>query len=108
MAVAGEFAYAAAGAQGVIIVDLAGPQLAGVIAPPGATGTIDDVSIDGDLLFTLDAAGSGGLSVFSIENPIQPTLVSGPVTVDVSPFAGVSAANGRVVVSGGTGRIERQ
>jgi len=105
VAVAGQYAFAAAGAQGIIIVDLSGPRLAGVIAPPGATGTIDDVSIDGDLLFTLDAAGSGGLSVFSIENPMQPTLVSGPVTVDVSPFAGVSAANRRVVVSGGTGLL---
>ena len=36
---------------------------------------------------------------------MQPTLVSGPVTVGVSPFAGVSAANGRVVVSGGTGLL---
>ena len=105
VAVAGQFAYAAAGAQGVVIVDLTGPRLAGVVAPPGATGTIDDVSIDGDLLFTLDAAGAGALSVFSIENPMQPTLVSGPVAVGVSPFAGVSAANGRVVVSGGTGLL---
>ena len=36
---------------------------------------------------------------------MQPTLVSGPVTVGVSPFAGVSAANGRVLVSGGTGLL---
>ena len=105
VAVAGQYAYAAAGVQGVVIVDLSGPKIAGVVAPPGVTGTIDDVSIDGDLLFTLDAAGTGGLSVFSIENPMQPTLVSGPFTVGVSPFAGVSAANGRVVVSGGTGLL---
>ena len=105
VAVAGQFAYAAAGAQGVVIVDLSGPKIAGVVAPPAGTGTIDDVSIDGDLLFTLDAVGAGSLSVFSIANPIAPTLVSGPVAVDVSPFAGVSAANGRVVVSGGTGLL---
>ena len=105
VAVADQYAYAAAGAQGVVIVDLSGPRLAGVVAPPGVTGTIDDVAIDGDLLFTLDASGTGGLSVFSIANPMQPTLVSGPVTVGVSPFAGVSAANGRVVVSGGTGLL---
>ena len=108
VAVAGQYAYAAAGSQGVVIVDLSGPEIAGVVAPPGFTGTIDDVSIDGDLLFTLDAAGLGGLSVFSIENPMQPTLVSGPVTVGVSPFAGVSAANGRVVVSGGTRLLSRR
>ena len=110
VAVAGKVAYAAAGPQGIVIVDLngtemGGPEIAGVIAPPGNTGTVDDVSIDGGLLFTLDAAGTGGLSVFSIETPLEPTLVSGPVSVGVSPFAGVSAANGRVVVSGGTGLL---
>ena len=108
VAVAGQFAFAAAGTQGMVIVDLSVPQIAGVVAPPGATGSIDDVSIDGDLLFTLDAAGAGGLSVFSIANPMQPTLVSGPVTVGVSPFAGVSAANQRVVVSGGTGLLSER
>ena len=108
VAVAGQYAYATAGAQGLVIVDLSGLKIAGVVAPPGATGTIDDVSIDGDLLFTLDASGTGGLSVFSISNPMQPTLVSGPVAVQVSPFAGVSAANGRVVVSGGTGLLSAQ
>ena len=46
--------------------------------------------------------------MFSISNPMQPTLVSGPVAVQVSPFAVVSAANGRVVVSGGTGLLSTQ
>ena len=108
VAVAGQFAFAAAGVQGVVIVDLSVPQIAGVVAPPGTTGSIDDVSIDGDLLFTLDAAGAGALSVFSIANPMQPTLVSGPVAVGVSPFAGVSASNQRVVVSGGTGLLSER
>ena len=108
VAIAGQYAFAAAGVQGIVIVDLSGPKIAGVVAPPVNTGTVDDVSIDGDLLFTLDASGTGGLSVFSIANPMQPTLVSGPVIVDVSPFAGVSAANGSVVVSGGTGLLSRR
>ena len=108
VAVAGQFAFAAAGSQGLVIVDLSVPEIAGVIAPPGATGSIDDVSIDGDLLFSLDASGAGALSVFSIANPMQPTLVSGPITVGVSPFAGVSAANQRVVVSGGTGLLSER
>ena len=116
VAVAGQFAFAAAGSQGLVIVDLSVPEIAGVIAPPGATGSIDDVSIDGDLLFSLDASDDffqaasdgGALSVFSIANPMQPTLVSGPITVGVSPFAGVSAANQRVVVSGGTGLLSER
>ena len=79
--VSGQFAFAAAGPQGIVIVDLSVPQVAGVVAPVGGTGSIDDVSIDGDLLFALDASGIGGLSVFSIANPAQPVLVSGPVSV---------------------------
>lgn len=98
-------AYVAAGNSGIVLVDLATQQIAGTMAPPAGTGTVDDVSVDGDLLFTLDAVTPGRLTVFSIANPLQPTLASPPVTVDVGPFAGVSAANGRVVVSGGTGQL---
>ena len=100
-----QFAFAATGTQGMVIVDLATLTVADVVSPPAGTNSIDDVALEGDLLFTLDAAGAGALSVFSIANPIQPTLVSGPVPVAVSPFAGVSAASGRVVVSGGTGLL---
>ena len=103
--VSGSFAYAAAGGVGLIVVDLDTLQVVNAISPPGTSNTIDDVSIDGDLLFTLDASGAGAISAFSVTTPQQPTLVSGPVGATVSPFAGISAANGRVVVSGGTGLL---
>ena len=102
VAITEQFAYAAAGPQGIVIVNLNTLTIAGVVAPPAGSGRVDDVSIDGDLLFLMDG-GAGRLSVLSIENPIMPTVVSSPVFVNVSPFAGVSAANGRVAVSGGTG-----
>lgn len=103
--ISGDFAYAAAGSQGIVVIDLETLSVAQVVSPPAGSGTVDDVSIDGDLLFTLDGAGAGALAVFSIANPTQPTLVSGPVGVAVGPFAGVSAAGGRVVVSGGTSLV---
>lgn len=105
VAIADGFAYAATGTTGVVIVDLSTSAVAGTVTPPATTDSIDDVSADGDLLFTLDASGSGAVAVYSIENPQQPVLVSGPVSVDVSPFAGVSAASNRVIVSGGTGLL---
>ena len=99
-------AFAAARAQGLVLVDLESLEVAGRINPPGDTNTIDDVAIAGDLRFALDATRlEGNVSVFSIEQPLAPELVSGPTRVDVGPFAGISAANGRVVVSGGTGQL---
>jgi|GEM_PF-1293091 len=103
--VSGDIAFAAAGEQGLLIVDLDSREIADRISPPGNSDSIDDVAIAADLLFAIDGSRPGNLSVFSLENPLQPTLVSGPVTVDVGPFAGVSAANGRVIVSGGTRRL---
>ena len=103
--IAGEFAYAAAGPAGIVIVDLTMLEIANVVSPPAGAGSVDDISIDGDLLFTMDGFGPGSLSVLSIADPMDPILVSGPVSVAVGPFSGVSAASGRVVVSGGTGLL---
>ena len=101
VAIAGNFAYAAAGAQGIVIVDLENRLVVDVVSN---AGRVDDVSIDGDLLFVMDGTGNA-LRVLSIANRTQPTVVSGPVAVNVAPFSGVSAANGRVIVSGGTGLL---
>ena len=100
-----EIAFATAGNQGVVVVDLESLEAVGSISPQGNNGSFDDVAATTDLLFAIDGSRPGSLSVFSIEDHLQPTLVSGPIAVDVGPFAGVSAANGRVIVSGGTGRL---
>ncbi|HEU0224830.1 MAG TPA: hypothetical protein VFR29_05305 [Steroidobacteraceae bacterium] len=100
--VAGErFAYATRGADGIEIIELAAPAWRRVVAPAPGT-TADDLALADGLLFVLDARPPGNLSVFSLANPELPTLVQPPVPVDVGPFSGVSAANGLVVVSGGT------
>lgn len=100
-----QVAFAAAGDQGIVIVDLESLEVVGEISPPEGTNTIDDVAIAADLLFALDGTRPGNLSVFSIKDSKQPQLVGGPIAVDVGPFAGVSAAGDRVIVSGGTGRL---
>lgn len=103
--VAGDVAFAAAGDEGLLVIDVESLEVANRISPPNNLSSVDDVAIAADLLFALDGSRPGSLSVFSIEDPQQPTLVSGPVVVDVGPFAGISAANGRVIVSGGTGQL---
>ncbi|MEO0649360.1 MAG: hypothetical protein AAFZ65_01620 [Planctomycetota bacterium] len=95
------FAYAALGVGGIGVVDL--ERRTGTrIAPPAGSGSVDDVAVADGLLFALDAAGAGNLSVFSLADGGVPALVDGPTPVPVSPFAGVSAGGGRVVTSGGT------
>ncbi len=101
VAVRGDLAYAARGTQGFAVMDLRTREYETFSGPAGAA-RVDDLAIDGDLLFLLDGASGGNLSVWSLADPEQPALVSGPVSVPVSPFAGVSARSGRVVVSGGT------
>lgn len=97
-------AYAARGTAGLGIMDLATREFT-TMPPVAGSNRVDDVSVADGFLFVLDAASGGRLSVLSLVDPDQPALVSGPVTVPVGPFAGVSAGGGRVVVSGGTGLL---
>ena len=97
-------AYAALGSAGVAVLQTDTREFT-VVSPAPGSGSVDDVAVADGFLFTLDAAGPGSLSVYSLSDPLSPALVSGPVAVAVGPFAGVSAAGGRVVVSGGTGLV---
>jgi hypothetical protein len=103
VAIAGDFAYATLGAGGIEIVRLAGGERRAMALPPGASA--DDLAVADGLLFVLDARPPGGLSVYSLADPAAPALREPPVAVEVGPFAGVSAAAGRVAVSGGTGLL---
>ncbi len=98
-------AFAALGASGLAIVELATRNRI-VIPPPAGSQTVDDVSLDGDLLFTMDSGGgSGFISVYSVADPTAPELRSGPVSFSTNLFSGISAANGRVAVSSGTSDV---
>lgn len=94
--------YAARGSAGLAAISTLTREFSAIPNTPG-TGSVDDVSVADGLLFVLDASGSGALSVFSLDDPLEPIRISGPVPVPVGPFAGVSASGGRVTVSGGTG-----
>ena len=99
--VSGGFAYATQGDHGIAVIDLASPASRRVI--PAAPGTsVDDLAVADGLLFALDAHPPGHLGTYSLADPATPTLVQAPAPVAVGPFSGVSAANGLVVVSGGT------
>lgn len=98
--------YVAKGEDGLAIVDARSGLDIGMLAPPTGSESIDDIAIDGPLLFVLDARAPGHVSVFSLGNSRRPRLVAAPRDVPVGPFSGVSAAAGLCVVSGGTSLLE--
>lgn len=99
-------AYAAMSEQGLAVVTVSDGrgEVAATLAPPDPSEAIDDVAAADGYLFTLDAQ-DGALCSWSLADPMRPKLVSGPFEVPVGPFAGVAAAAGRVVVSGGTSEL---
>jgi hypothetical protein len=98
----GSIAYASLADRGVEMIDVASGKILGIVPPPPGSESVDDVAVADHFLFVLDARTPGHLSVFSLADPANPKLVPSPVDVAVGPFSGVSAANGRVIVSGGT------
>ena len=103
VAVAGDFAYASRGAAGIEILRL--PDGERRLVALAGLESVDDVAAADGLLFALDALPPGALAVYSLADPSRPSLRGAPVGVDVGPFSGVSAAAGRVAVSGGTGLL---
>ncbi len=104
--IAGDFAYATRGAVGIEIVRLGrGAELGERRMLRIDGGSVDDLAVADGLLFALDARPPGALRVFSLANPAAPEASQPAVPVEVGPFSGVSAAAGRVVVSGGTSRL---
>ena len=97
--------YATQGAAGLVWLDGRSGNQRGSLSPPAGSESIDDIAVDGDVLFALDAEPPGHLAVFSLANPLQPALISAPRLVEVGPFSGVSAADGVLMVSGGTSQL---
>ncbi len=103
--VAGGFAYVAAGAEGIEVVDLAAQRRLRLVAPVAPADRVDDLAVAGGWLFALDATPPGHLMTYSLAEPGRPSPSGAIVPVPVGPFSGVSAAAGAVIVSGGTSRL---
>lgn len=97
--------YATLAEDGFAIVGAASGRRLATVTPPAGSGSVDDLAIAGGLLFVLDARPPGFVSVYALDNPGQPRLVSPPRAAPVGPFSGISAAAGVCVVSGGTAKL---
>jgi len=98
-------AYIAAGTDGIDVVQTGGTKAAARIASTPPMNRIDDLAVADGWLFALDATPPGHLQVYSLAQPDRPTPLGTPIVVPVGPFSGVSAAAGRVGVSGGTSSL---
>ena len=105
VAVLDSLVYATRGSGGLTIVDGRSGKGLATLPPPAGSQSIDDIAIDGTLMFVLDAVAPGQLAVFSLADPLHPQLVSTPQSSPVGPFSGISAANGIAMVSGGTSEL---
>jgi hypothetical protein len=98
-------AYVTLGDSGLAVIDARSGQRVAVVAPPAGAASVDDLSMSDGLLFLLDARAPGYLGVMSLEEARHPRSIGIARDVAVGPFSGVSAANGVVIVSGGTSRV---
>ena len=77
VAVSGNYAYVAAGAAGLQVVDVTDRSNPRVVAALDTSGNANDVKVVGNLVYVAD--GSAGLRIISVTNPLVPVLVG---TVD--------------------------
>ncbi|MGH8441417.1 MAG: hypothetical protein ACRETF_00755 [Nevskiaceae bacterium] len=105
VAVYGDWAYVTRGAVGYEVLRAGRSTTSHVFMAPPGLGSVDDVAVADGLLFVLDAQPPGYLRVLSLADPSAPRLIGAPVEVPVGPFSGVTAAGGRVIVSGGTSSL---
>ena len=94
------------GEGGLVVSQENSGEVIAQIFPPQGMNSIDDFDKDGNLIFVLDSRNRDYLAVFSLEGD-NVRLVSDPVTVQGGPFNGISAANGNLVVAGGTTFLNR-
>jgi len=94
-----EFAYAAC-ETGIEVVDLGSLERNFVSIPA------DDITGDADLGVLFTQSGNT-LTQFDLVNPLQPEVIA-TVGTNFSLFSGVSAANGILVVSAGSGEADTQ
>ncbi len=86
VAVNGNYAYVAAGASGLQVVDVTNRSNPNIVASLTLAGNANDVTLLGNLAFV--AAGDSGLEAIDVTNPLAPvllgTLSTGATALDVT------------------------
>ena len=69
----GSFAYVAAGASGLVVVNVGNPSSPAIVATLDTPGNANDVRVLGNRVYVAD--GSAGLRIIDVTNPLQPVLL---------------------------------
>ncbi|MCL4852282.1 MAG: hypothetical protein KJZ78_12985, partial [Bryobacteraceae bacterium] len=72
--VAGNYAYVAAGAAGLVVVDVSDRQSPRIVATLDTPGSAEDVAVSGSYAYVAD--GPGGVAVVNIAVPDRPILLT--------------------------------
>ena len=69
----GAFAYVAAGAVGMVVVNIADPRAMRIVSTIDTPGNANDIRVVGNLAYIAD--GDQGLRIFNVSNPAVPVLM---------------------------------
>ena len=97
----GNFAYIAAGAAGLQVVDVSDRTQPVIVGSASMAGNANDVRVLGHLAFI--AAGSAGLQIFDVSNPQAPVLLGSLVTPGQDAWGVVVRGNLAYVADGAAG-----
>jgi len=97
VAVEGSFAFVAAGATGVQVVDASNPSAPAIVASLDSAGNANDLTVVDGTLYLAD--GEAGIAVVDVTDPFHPVLLG---TIDTPGTAtDVTAAGGLLYVADG-------
>ena len=98
----GNYAYVAAGATGLQIVDVTSHAAPSIVAALDTPGNANDVVLVGTHAYIAD--GPGGLRIVDITNPLAPASL-GSVTIPGNDARDVQVAGGVAYMAGGAGGL---
>jgi len=95
LAVAGQYAFVAAGDKGLAIIDISDPEDPMPPVYRDTTGDSQDVAVVGTYAYVAD--GGGGLAVIDVSDPVNP---GAPVYIDTTGYArGITAYGSYVYIA---------
>lgn len=100
--VAGNYAYVAAGATGLQIVDISDRYNPQIVASLDTSGNANDVRVVGSFAYVAD--GSSGLQIINVTNPLTPTLTGAINTPGEAQD--VVVANSRAYIADGNAGLQ--